>query len=146
MIKEHTLEPDLSQSLYDEHTDCVSIKNCYINIFNIAIENLYKFDFEGWKIAYGYMSSVDNLMVRHCFIVNRAGQAIDPTIFAIGNRNDETVARKIYASFKVFDDLDEYAKAIEDNKNIPDLLRPLMPLDISFESTWAKPKSKILIR
>ncbi|OMH99340.1 hypothetical protein BTA30_18740 [Bacillus swezeyi] len=33
--------------------------------------------------AYGFISSIENIMVRHCFIVDKEGRAIDLTLFAI---------------------------------------------------------------
>ncbi|AIG26794.1 hypothetical protein BRLA_c024740 [Brevibacillus laterosporus LMG 15441] len=54
----------------------------YSNVFYASLHIKSKFIEGDWKVAYGYMPSVENIMVRHCFIVNEMGEAIDPTKIA----------------------------------------------------------------
>lgn len=72
-----------------------------------------------WKVAYGYMPSVENIMVRHCFIVNEAEEAIDPTKLLVERVNETD---DVYVSFKIFETYQEYISAVENNSCLPDLI------------------------
>ena len=74
------------------------------------------------KIAYGYVSSVNNVLCRHCFIIDEYGNALDPTIFTQTEVNTD----REYFSFKTYDDVVEYLDAIEENRLYVALERVLM--------------------
>ena len=81
MIKEHKLNIEVSKEVYENCGAEIRKKECYDNIWKVLNFGFgSKFISEGWKSAYGYVSSIEGLMARHCFIVDAEGNAIDPTL------------------------------------------------------------------
>ena len=113
-----------SKAIYEKHKDKIEAKMCYRNIFRMVTCMFPKFQSGEYKVAYGYISIFDkSLYGRHCFIVC-GDYVIDPTIFAASGNLDAD-----YIITKIYDSVDEYMKAIEDNDFIPDLIIPLQDLD-----------------
>lgn len=75
------------------------------------------------------MPSVANAVVRHCFIVDDKGRAIDPTVLTVEERENKDGT--VYMAYMVYDDVDQYIQAVEKNDYYPDLLRPLREKDIA---------------
>ena len=118
------LDIQTSKAIYEKHKDKIGAKMCYRNIFRMVTCMFPKFQSGEYKVAYGYISVFDkSLYARHCFIVC-GDYVIDPTIFAASGNLDAD-----YIITKIYDSVDEYMKAIEDNDFIPDLIIPLQDLD-----------------
>lgn len=120
----HTLNKELSQKVYDAVKPQMELKMCYNNIFRTVHEFYDKFKYGDYKIAYGYMQTLQNLYVRHCFILNEDGEVIDPTLCCIEDRTGRKDEPKDYISFAILG-LREYLDMLEDNNYYPDLARPL---------------------
>lgn len=118
------LDIQTSKAIYEKNKDKIEAKMCYRNIFRMVTCMFPKFQSGEYKVAYGYISVFDkSLYARHCFIVC-GDYVIDPTIFAASGNLDAD-----YIITKIYDSVDEYMKAIEDNDFIPDLIIPLQDLD-----------------
>ena len=93
-MKEYILDYERSKQMYEAHKNIIEMKMCYMNIWNIAVSKELTRDFMKGKlkVAYGAMPSVVNTMVRHCFIVDDKGNAIDPTVFSVPEREPEEKA------------------------------------------------------
>ena len=118
------LDIQTSKAIYEKNKDKIEAKMCYRNIFRMVTCMFSKFQSGEYKVAYGYISVFDkSLYARHCFIVC-GDYVIDPTIFAASGNLDAD-----YIITKIYDSVDEYMKAIEDNDFIPDLIIPLQDLD-----------------
>ncbi len=144
MIKRHEFNYNLSLEVYEECSDFLEVKQCYVNIFKTLTRYVPNFLTGEWKIAYGYIKVLHDhpMMARHCFIVNENGEAIDPTFFTYKRSSRE----KEYYSFFVYGNIEEYLDAVGKNKNMPDLLTPLMDIDMKYADAWAKENEYILIR
>ena len=113
-----------SKAIYEKYKKKIKPKMCYNNVFHIATDMLLKFKSGKYKVAYGYISVFNHsLYARHCFII-REDLVVDPTLFATGENLDAD-----YIITKIYDDINDYIKAVEDNNFIPDLIRPLQDLD-----------------
>lgn len=117
MIQTHVFNEALSREVYETCKNDIEMKECYVNIFNTIQYYSDKYRSKEWRIAYGYLPSIRNYYVRHCFIVNDKGEAIDPTIFTNTNR---TIDRP-YMSFSIFPDISQYILAVERNDMVPSL-------------------------
>lgn len=106
-----------SRTVYERCKKQLVMKECYNNIFKVTINYMSIFRSGKWKVAYGYMSVFENVMCRHCFIIDETGQVIDPTIFTPTSVN---LDRK-YLIMKIFDDIDEYFTALEQENHYPAL-------------------------
>lgn len=145
LVKRHPFNHDLSKKVYKQLERILEPKGCYLNVFNVLTYNPAMFRLGEWKIAYGYIRVLENhnMMARHCFIVNKKGEAIDPTIFTIGSKGkiiDE------YYSFFIYDNVELYIDDIERNQNIPDLISPLMKVETKTSMLWAEENDYVLIR
>ncbi|ERM16729.1 hypothetical protein [Brevibacillus laterosporus] len=142
-IIKHKLNWDESEHVYNVSADQMEMKQCYSNVFYASLHFKSKFIEGDWKVAYGYMPSVENIMVRHCFIVNEIGEAIDPTKLLVERVNETD---DVYVSFKIFETYQEYISVVENNNCLPDLIKPLMDLDTLLRrSPWADSSNKIFI-
>lgn len=146
MIIEHPLNLELSKEVYEECEHFIKNKECYTNVFYTINYFLNEFESGEWKIAYGYIKILksERLFARHCFIVNSNGEAIDPTLFTLNYFNEEDDANHI--SFYIFENLDSYTDAILNNDNFPDLIKPLMKIEMETVEIWAKENNCFLIR
>lgn len=119
MLK-YLLDVEQSRAVYNYCKPLLQTKMCYNNVFHVVTEYISKFRAGEWKVAYGFMTVFDNLLCRHCFIIDENEKVIDPTIFT-GSASTE---REYYA-MKVFDDIDVYFEAVENNNYYPALDRYL---------------------
>lgn len=119
MIK-YLLDIEQSKAVYNYCKPHLQKKMCYNNVFNVVTEYISKFRAGQYKVSYGYMTVFDNVLCRHCFIINENGKVIDPTIFT-GSQSTE---REYYA-MKTFEDVDSYFEAIETDHYYPALERYL---------------------
>ncbi|QNR65285.1 hypothetical protein IAQ67_15375 [Paenibacillus peoriae] len=147
MIQKHILNVVDSLQLFEECQDIIKVNECYTNVFYIFLRKRNFFRSDGWKVAYGYYRIFPDLllMARHCFLVNNQREAIDPTLFINGRRNEQEIDKE-YVSFKIFDSNEEYLSMIADDNGFPDLNRSLWSLDLEFEHFWARNESFVLIR
>lgn len=119
-MKKYNLNIEASRKLYNNHKDKIAPKECYFNIFNISTLYPKMFLSGEWKITYGYVSSVDNVYCRHCFIFTENG-IIDPTIFSTKHEKESCT----YYITKVFDSISEYLDAVNSERNYPALTKHL---------------------
>ena len=119
-MKQYTLNVEQSRALYKKHKSKIEPKNCYMNIFHVLTLYPRVFQSGEWKIAYGYVNSIDGVYCRHCFIL--AGeQVIDPTLFASDRDNPD---RKYFIT-RVFDNTEDYLAALDAEENYPALTTQL---------------------
>ncbi|MGH0831192.1 hypothetical protein ACQVTX_23240 [Bacillus pretiosus] len=123
MIQEHKFNAELSMEVYEACKDSIEMKGCYNNVFNVLRDWDYcgKFYSNEWKIAYGYVSihEVEGLMARHAFILDENNNVIDPTIVTTSSFDKDY--KYDYVSFKVFNQLGDYTKALGNNDGMPAL-------------------------
>lgn len=136
-MKEYKIDFEQSKSLYEQHKDRLEVKQCYKNVWYIATSSHHykKFKTGEWKVAYGVMPSIQKLMVRHCFIVDDKGNAIDPTLFCVERQPDKDMTYIAHTVYKTFED---YFNAITDNDNKPDLCKLLRKQDIELNKELMK--------
>lgn len=144
MIKDHPFNHDLSLEVYNECSDFVRPKECYSNVYYVAAHYAERFHTKEWKVAYGFIRILpdSNMWARHAFIVNKQGEAIDPTFFS--HANYATGDTKQHKSFHVFNDVTVYAVNIRRNENVPDLLMPLREKEAKM-AKWAEENEMILL-
>lgn len=121
----HKFNAELSREVYEHCKKVLEMKMCYNNVFNIVSDFHYSHNFRDggeWKIAYGYYSIFDRFYARHCFIVNNKNEVIDATVFT---QSENVQKERDYFSFKVFNNYDEYEKALWENDREPALYRVL---------------------
>lgn len=118
-MKTHKLDYEKSREFFAKTARDVRPKECYRNIFHASIRCLDDFIKGDLRIAYGYMQSLENVYVRHCFILDKEDRVIDPTIFCY-ERDEEKARKTEYISFAVLS-MEEYAKLLEENSYYPDL-------------------------
>lgn len=149
MVKEHIFNLELSKEMYQMHKSKIAKKECYSNIFNVLkYRGKYRdlFMENKIKVAYGYYLIHENLMARHCFIINDKNEAIDPTVLTLDDENyfKEIILKKSkYISYIIYDS-DTYFDAIIKNDMYPSLDR----LHRKYEKTvwdWATKNNLVLI-
>jgi hypothetical protein len=118
MITKHTFNREMSIKMAQKHRKLLEHKGCYNNVFKMIAEYHTEFRCGGWKIAYGYLQAIEGIYVRHCFIVDDLGRAIDPTIVHIGRTKDH----HDHISFKMLD-VDTYLDILWKNDRLPALDR-----------------------
>jgi hypothetical protein len=119
MIKTHVLDIETSKQLYKSMSSIIIPKHCYNNTWEVFFRNTPKFLNGGeWKIAFGYIKSIENLWARHAFIVTKEGKAIDVTAISLDSFSEDKDYE--YISFKLLS-AHEYIHAIEKNDNEPAL-------------------------
>ena len=140
-MKKHIIDIEKSREVYNSYSDNIKVKECYNNVYHVFEMNIDKFRDGKWKIAYGYAEVMAGLYCRHCFILDENGAVIDPTIFA----QEEPRAESEYFVTAVFDDVDEYLDAIENNDYMPALYKHFIAYDIKAQA-WAKEHGMIFVR
>jgi hypothetical protein len=116
MIREHELNSPISRVVYEDCKRWIEMKYCYHNVFNVITHGYgSKFHKNQWKIAYGYVTAVENLMARHCFIIDEYGDVIDPTLI-----NSKSQKHREYVSFKILT-FEEYMETLTKHDNQPSL-------------------------
>jgi hypothetical protein len=137
-MQKYALNIDKSKEVAEHCRKHLKLKMCYNNVFNVVTTYIDNFHNGKWKIAYGYISSVANLLCRHCFIIDENNDVIDPTIAL---RNDVDAE---YYTMKIFDDIDEYFNAVSQGQYYPALERYLYENDKQAQK-WADENGFILI-
>jgi hypothetical protein len=142
VIKDHPFNHDLSFEVYNECSDFVHPKECYSNVYYVAAHYAEKFHAKEWKVAYGFIRIMadSNMWARHAFIVNKQGEAIDPTFFSHENYGND----KQHKSFHIFRDITGYAAHVRRNQNVPDLLMPLREKE-AVMGKWAEENGMVLL-
>lgn len=85
MLPKHKLNLEESKALYQKWKHLIKKGYCYHNVFYVYDKNRMTFKNRGWKIAYGYYPLIENLMARHCFIIDENNEVIDPTLIALSS-------------------------------------------------------------
>lgn len=148
MLTEQTIDVEESQKIKDEmdgllkYTDGLRRKRCYHNVFNaITFSNAGEKVRSGeWAIAYGYMSSIENLMVRHCYFVMNENNAVDPTAVLLDNWN---VSAFSYLTFKTLN-ITEYLDLLNEHDLKPALSNAFLEEE-RLAREWAEEQSLVLI-
>ena len=130
-MKIYTIDFEKSLKIFNENKLLLQIKECYKNIFNLMF--IYDEFFKKWQVCYGYLQLKDNLWCRHCFILNN-DKIINPSIFLTKNN----IKNNKYVIFKIFDNLDNYLQAIEQNNLLVDLIDILLNEDINLQKEMLK--------
>ena len=139
-MKKHKLNVELSREVYGYFKDCIKVKECYNNVFNVFDLSIRTFRDGKWKVAYGYVEVMAGLYCRHCFILDEHGTVIDPTIFT---QSEPPLDREYYTMY-VFDDVDEYLNAIEGDDLMPALDKYLRERDREAQ-LWAKEQGIVFV-
>ena len=141
MLKEHVISLRKSKEIFDEIPDFIEMKMCYNNVFNIMTHYVHEgFSSGDWKIAYGFISALDNVLVRHCYIVDNDGDVIDPTVFRFSNHSDRNFN---YLTFKELSK-DSYIEAVIENNYEPALYNSFIEEE-SQARKWGLQRNKILL-
>ena len=143
MIKTHKLNFDLSREVYEKCKSALTVKECYNNVFNTISFYPEKFR-DDWKVTYGYCTALDNLLARHCFIVNEKGEAIDPTIFTRSESSIEGSKDKLFVSHTIFE-FDDYIEALGKEEGQPALYDYFRKKEMNIAQPWANKNGYILV-
>lgn len=137
-MKKHEFNYEDSLMVYKACSQHIEPKDCYRNVFKTISFFSEKFYSGEWKFAYGFFSVLPNelLITRHCFIVDKLGEAIAPSLIVIENYKENEPRE--YFSFIIFNTLDEYLDAVEKNQHIPDLLKTLKKYERIVEQKLTK--------
>ena len=131
LVTVHKLNEGLSEMVFVKCKHLLQQNDCYHNVYNVIGSHLKYFRTQEWKIAYGYLEIFEGLMCRHCFIVNKNYEVIDPSYPLFNPDKKHKVPQ--YWSFKIFT-LDEYTKNIQDANFMPCLGRLYRPLEEKIEA------------
>ena len=129
-MEQHFLNTELSEALYNKYKRHIKAKECYTNIFFLLSKEFSKFESGEWRIAYGFVSSIDCIYCRHCFILEKDGMVIDPTIFSA----ERDTTQRTYFVMKVFDELKEYISAIDEENGYPSLAKYLWSVEMKAQA------------
>lgn len=134
-MRKANLNIEQSKAVYNRCKGHIEPKHCYNNIFEVVTDYMEKFrsDNSKWKVCYGFTEVMLGVYCRHCFILDEIGEVIDPTIFT---QSEPPLEREYYAMY-VFDDVDEYLTAIEENDLMPALDKYLREKDNEAQK-WAR--------
>ena len=112
---------DDTNSILESCGDAIAFKECYNNVFNVITYGFCsKFHNGEWKVTYGYVSVFDNIMARHCFILDENNNVIDPTLMKFQGHQEN----RFYVSFAILE-FDDYMDKLEQNDLQPALFRVL---------------------
>lgn len=137
-MQKYTLNIDKSKEVAKHCKKVLEIKMCYNNVFKVTSAYINNFEDGKWKVAYGYMTSVKNLLCRHCFIIDENNDVIDPTLALRKDVDAE------YYVMKIFDDVYEYFDAILQYECFPALEHYLYENDKQAQK-WADENGFILL-
>lgn len=121
-MEQHFLNTELSETVYKKYKRHIKAKECYTNTFFVLSKEFSKFKSGEWRVAYGFVSSIDCVYCRHCFILERDGRVIDPTMFA----SDRDTSNRTYFVMKVLEKVEDYISAIDAENGYPALGRYLL--------------------
>lgn len=133
-MEQHFLNAELSEAVYKKYKRGIKAKECYTNVFFLLSKEFSKFESGEWRVAYGFVSSIDCIYCRHCFILERDGLVIDPTMFASERDNSE----RIYFVMKTFERTEDYISAIDSENGYPALGRYLRRIEMEAQSWGAE--------
>ena len=133
------LDVEQSRAVFEDCKSRLAMKECYNNVFYVVTDYISKFRKGEWKVAYGYMTVFENVMCRHCFIIDEKGEVIDPTIFTTPNIYTD----RQYITMKIFDDISDYFTAIEQADYFPALDKALKENEAQIQK-WANKNGFIL--
>lgn len=133
------LDIEKSKAVFEYCKSRLAMKECYNNIFKVVTDYISKFRNDEWKVAYGYVTVFENVMCRHCFIIDEKGEVIDPTIFTTPHIDTD----RQYITMKIFDDIDDYFNAIEQENYFPALDKTLRENAVQTQK-WANENGYIL--
>ena len=123
MMEKYNLNAEASKYVYNKDKNAYQMKECYINVFRAVCNHMENVKSGKWKIAYGYISSIHNLLARHCFILDENNTVVDPTIYTT---NFEDREDSDYYVMYIFDDVEKCIDAIESENGYPALDKYLM--------------------
>ena len=133
-MEQHFLNTELSREVYKKYRRGIKAKECYTNVFFILSKEFSKFQSGEWRVAYGFVSSIDHIYCRHCFILERDGRVIDPTMFA----SDRDTTERTYFVMKAFEKVDDYISAIDAENGYPSLGRHLLKAEMKAQKWGAE--------
>jgi hypothetical protein len=129
-MEQHFLNTELSETLYNKYKRHIKAKECYTNIFFLLSKEFSKFESGEWRIAYGFVSSIDCIYCRHCFTLEKDGMVVDPTMFSA----ERDTTQSTYFGMKVFDELKEYISAIDAENGYPSLAKYLWSVEMKAQA------------
>lgn len=139
-MERHCLNTELTRTVYKKYKRGIKAKECYTNVFFLLSKEFSRFQSGEWRVAYGFVSSIDCVFCRHCFILERDGNVIDPTMFA----SDRETSERTYFVMKVFETVDEYISAIDAENGYPSLGRYLSQAELEAQ-TWGAENGYLFI-
>lgn len=138
-MRKHKLDLEQSKAVYEHCKRHIKMKHCYNNVFEVVTDYMSQFRNGKWKVAYGYTEVMAGLYCRHCFVLDENENVIDPTIYVQSEQRD-----KEYYVMSVFEDVDEYLAAIENENYMPALEKHLREQDKQAQM-WAMENGIILV-
>lgn len=140
-MRKYHLDYEKSKEVYRGSKPHIKKNQCYNNMFNVVEDHAAIFRSGEWRVGYGFVEVMPLVYCRHCFIIDENGKTIDPTICTEADPN----TLREYLAMKVFDDIDEYFTAIENENYFPALDKYLLVNYIQAQN-WAKENGCILIK
>ena len=126
-MEQHFLNTELSREVYKKYRRGIKAKECYTNVFFILSKEFSKFQSGEWRVAYGFVSSIDHIFCRH-------GRVIDPTMFA----SDRDTSERTYFVMKAFEKVEDYISAIDAENGYPALGRHLRRAEMKAQEWGAE--------
>lgn len=139
-MEQYFLNSEQSRAVYSKYKKIIKPKECYTNVFNVLAQEFSKFESGEWRVAYGFVSSIECIYCRHSFILDKDNLVIDPTMCASDRDNTE----RVYYVMKVFDEIKDYISAIDSEEGYPSLGRYLRRAEMKAQE-WGKQNGYIFI-
>lgn len=116
------LNVDMSRSVYQKNKAHIELNMCYNNVFNVLLYDsliCHQVISREYFVAYGYMRVKEDepFFVRHCFLMTKDNEVIDPTMPLFTNPN----LKADYIVLKKFECYIDYLEALEKNNREPNL-------------------------
>lgn len=119
MLKFLYMDEMESKKLSKKMGSQIKLKMCYKNIFDVVTAYPTKFNEAEWFVGMCYIHLMKNLYARHCVIVTKQNEVIDPTYFL-----KEVIVDPSKVKYICFDamTMNEFLDRINKNNYCPDLI------------------------
>ncbi|PGK52113.1 hypothetical protein CN918_30440 [Priestia megaterium] len=119
----HLFNLEKSVKVYNTCSSKIKKKACYNNVFHALTATIADFKEKGWKVAYGYISSFENLRIFHCYILDEQNEVVDPTYINLHGKKPEEIPT--YYTLETFD-FNAYMKKLKECDHDPSFFKYFM--------------------